>query len=80
MGKICVLTAIMSTADSQLLTASSSVSQNLLNDFFYIRMGQKSTVLLPAFVVALAVNAAVSLLTSAPGKDVTDTFEAVNRT
>ncbi len=162
-----ILAATMSTADSQLLAASSSVSQNLLSDFFHIKMSQKATVLvarltvigiavvgiflardpdssvfeivsfawagfgatfgpvvlmalfnkrsnlygaltgmvaggvmvfvwkfavrplggawnlyelLPAFVVALAVNIAVSLLTPAPGKDVTDTFEAVNRT
>ena len=36
-----ILAATMSTADSQLLAASSSVSQNIMNDVFGIKMSQK---------------------------------------
>lgn len=35
--------------------------------------------LLPAFLISLAANVIVSLLTTAPGKDITDTFEAVKK-
>ncbi|MGN0661052.1 MAG: sodium/proline symporter PutP [Oscillospiraceae bacterium] len=38
-----ILAATMSTADSQLLAASSSVSQNLLKDFFKINLSQKAS-------------------------------------
>ena len=40
-----ILAATMSTADSQLLTAASSVSQNLMEEFFGIKMSQKSSML-----------------------------------
>jgi sodium/proline symporter len=33
--------------------------------------------LLPAFLIALAVNVAVSLVTAAPGKEITETFDSV---
>lgn len=36
-----ILAATMSTADSQLLAASSSVSQNIIYEFFNVRMSQK---------------------------------------
>ena len=40
-----ILAATMSTADSQLLAASSSVSQNLLRDFLHIRMSERTAML-----------------------------------
>ncbi len=40
-----ILAATMSTADSQLLAASSSVSQDLLTDFFGIQLDQRKTML-----------------------------------
>jgi sodium/proline symporter len=36
-----ILAATMSTADSQLLAASSSVSQNIIYEFFHVQMSQK---------------------------------------
>ena len=46
----------MSTADSQLLTAASSVSQNLMEEFFGIKMSQKTSMLAArGTVVAIAV-------------------------
>ena len=38
-----ILAATMSTADSQLLAAASSVSQDLMQDFFGIKMNEKTT-------------------------------------
>ena len=159
-----ILAATMSTADSQLLAAASSISQNLLQDFFKIKISEKASIriargtviaisaiavvlannpdssvfqivsfawagfgaafgpvvlsalfwkrsnkwgalasmiaggsmifiwkygiarlggvfaiyeLLPAFILATIVNIVVSLVTSAPSKDVTDTYEKV---
>ena len=40
-----ILACTMSTADSQLLTAASSVSQNLLQDFLKIKMSPKQSML-----------------------------------
>ncbi len=40
-----ILAATMSTADSQLLTAASSVSQNLMEEFFGIKMSAKNSML-----------------------------------
>ena len=161
-----ILAATMSTADSQLLAAASSVSENIVKDLFHIELDEKKRLvvaratliviavigvflardpdssvfgivsfawagfgatfgpvvllalfwkrsnlqgalcgmvvggvmifvwkyviaslggvfaiyeLLPAFVIALVVNIVVSLLTPAPSKEVTDTFEAVKK-
>lgn len=50
-----ILASTMSTADSQLLAASSSVSQNLVKDFFGVKMSQKTTMLVARLtVVAIA--------------------------
>ena len=38
-----ILAATMSTSDSQLLTAASGVSQNILHDFFHIEMDEKKS-------------------------------------
>ena len=40
-----ILASTMSTADSQLLTAASGVSQDLLQDFFGIKLSPKSSML-----------------------------------
>ena len=95
-----ILASTMSTADSQLLAASSSISSDILTGFFHIKVDEKKLLiifriclavigvlggawniyeLLPAFIVAIVVNVAVSLLTPAPEKAVTDVFDMVNR-
>ena len=48
-----ILAATMSTADSQLLAASSSVSQDLLTDFFGIQLDQRKTMLAARGTVVL---------------------------
>ena len=51
-----ILAATMSTADSQLLAASSSVSENLLRNFFGIKMSAKGTMIAArATVLGIAV-------------------------
>ena len=49
-----ILASTMSTADSQLLTAASSVSQNLLQDFLKIKMNAKTS-MAAARITVLAV-------------------------
>ena len=46
-----ILACTMSTADSQLLAASSSVSQNLLHDCFGIQLSQKASMLMARLTV-----------------------------
>ena len=48
-----ILACTMSTADSQLLAASSSVSQNLLQDFLRIKMDDKTSMLVARLTVAV---------------------------
>lgn len=55
-----ILACTMSTADSQLLTAASGVSQNLMQDFFKIRLSEKASML--AARVTVAAIALVSLV------------------
>lgn len=51
-----IMASTMSTADSQLLAASSSVSKNLLQDFFKVKLSDKmSIVIARATVAAIAV-------------------------
>lgn len=52
-----ILAATMSTSDSQLLAASSSVSQNILTDFFHKKMSEKQSV-----IVARATVVVISLI------------------
>ena len=47
-----ILAATMSTADSQLLTAASSVSQDLMREFFGIKMSEKTSMLAARGTVA----------------------------
>ena len=54
-----ILAATMSTADSQLLAASSSASQNLFRDFLHIKMSEKTAMRVArASVVVISVIAA----------------------
>ncbi|XVG96117.1 sodium/proline symporter [Eubacteriales bacterium KG127] len=46
-----ILAATMSTSDSQLLAASSSVSQNIFHDFFGLRMSEKKSMLISRLTV-----------------------------
>lgn len=48
-----ILACTMSTADSQLLTAASSVSQNLMQDFLKIKMSEKISMLAARLTIAL---------------------------
>ena len=55
-----ILAATMSTADSQLLAAASSVSQDLMQDFFHIDLDQrKSMIAARATVIGIAIIAIV---------------------
>ncbi len=55
-----ILAATMSTADSQLLAASSSMSEDILGSFFKIKMSKKTSMLIARLtVVAIAVIAVV---------------------
>ena len=55
-----ILAATMSTADSQLLAASSSVSQDLLQDFFGIRLSETGTMVAArCTVVGIALSALI---------------------
>ena len=46
-----ILAATMSTADSQLLVAASSVSQNLISDFFHVKISEKMSVIIARVTV-----------------------------
>lgn len=48
-----ILAATMSTADSQLLVAASSVSQNLLSDFLHIKIEEKASVIIARISVVV---------------------------
>ena len=51
-----ILAATMSTADSQMLAAASSMSQNVLQDFFHIKMSEKTSLLIARVtIVAIAI-------------------------
>ena len=53
-----ILACTMSTADSQLLAASSSISQNILRDVFHLKLSEKATMLTARLtVVVIAVIA-----------------------
>ncbi|MBQ7463552.1 MAG: sodium:proline symporter, partial [Lachnospiraceae bacterium] len=55
-----ILAATMSTADSQLLAASSSVSQDLMQDFFKVKLSQRATMIAArATVITIAVIAII---------------------
>ncbi|SDZ84929.1 Sodium:solute symporter family protein [Lachnospiraceae bacterium NK3A20] len=68
-----IMASTMSTADSQLLAASSSISNDILVKFLRLKVSMKTSLL-----IALAVNVIVSLTTKAPEKKLTDTFDKVS--
>lgn len=56
-----ILASTMSTADSQLLAASSSVSENLMKDVFKIKMDHKKTMLAARLTVVVVAVIAIFL-------------------
>ncbi len=56
-----ILASTMSTADSQLLAASSSISQNLLKDTFKVKIPEKSNMLFARIMVVVIAVVAVIL-------------------
>lgn len=64
-----ILAATMSTADSQLLAASSSVSQNLLRDTFGINLSEKAS-LLAARITVLLISVIAIFLARDPSSSV----------
>ena len=56
-----ILACTMSTADSQLLTAGSSLSKNLLQDFFKIKMSEKTSMGIARGVIGIVAVIAVFL-------------------
>ena len=56
-----ILACTMSTADSQLLTAASGVSQNLLQDFLKIRMSARASMMAARLTVAGIALVAIAL-------------------
>lgn len=47
-----ILAATMSTADSQMLAAASSVSQNIVQDFFHVKLKEKQSLLIARITIA----------------------------
>lgn len=47
-----ILAATMSTADSQMLAAASSVSQNIVQDFFHVKLTEKQSLLIARITIA----------------------------
>lgn len=64
-----ILAATMSTADSQLLAASSSVSQNLLNGVFKLNVSQKTAMVI-ARICVVAISVIGVLIASDPNSSV----------
>ena len=64
-----ILAATMSTADSQLLAAASSVSQDLMQDFFGIKLSQRTT-MIAARATVLAIAAVAIVLAWDPNSSV----------
>lgn len=64
-----ILAATMSTSDSQLLAASSSVSENILSDFLHIKMSQKQS-LVAARVTVMIISIIAVILAWNPNSSV----------
>ncbi|MDD6042727.1 MAG: sodium/proline symporter PutP [Eubacteriaceae bacterium] len=69
-----ILAATMSTADSQLLAASSSVAQNILRDFFKINISEKGSMIVARLAV-IAISVVAVFLATNPDSSV---FEIVS--
>ena len=48
-----ILAATMSTADSQMLAAASSVSQNIVQEFFKVKLDEKKSLLIARITIVL---------------------------
>ncbi|MBR1797078.1 MAG: sodium/proline symporter PutP [Clostridiales bacterium] len=59
-----ILASAMSTADSQLLAASSSVTQNIVQEFFHVKLSQKASIILARVMVLVIAVIAVFLATN----------------
>lgn len=64
-----ILAATMSTADSQLLAAASSISQNLMQDFFKIKMSEKTSMLV-ARITVIAISCVSVFIAKDPNSSV----------
>jgi len=64
-----ILASTMSTADSQLLAAASSVSQNLVQETFKVKLSQKKSMLL-ARISVIVISVIAIFLASDPGSSV----------
>ena len=69
-----ILAATMSTADSQLLAAASSISQNILTDVFHIKMSKKTSMNVARITVVI-ISVISIILASNPDSSV---FEIVS--
>lgn len=56
-----ILAATMSTADSQMLAAASSVSQNIVQDFFHAKLNEKKSLLIARLTIVVIAVIAVFL-------------------
>lgn len=56
-----ILACTMSTADSQLLTAGSAISQNLLRDFLHVKMSEKVAMLFARLTIVVVAIVAIVL-------------------
>lgn len=56
-----ILAATMSTADSQMLAAASSVSQNIVQDFFHAKVSEKMSLLIARITIVIIAIIAVFL-------------------
>ncbi len=64
-----ILAATMSTADSQMLAAASSVSQNIVQDFFKVKLSEKTS-LLVARITIVAISVVAIFLARDPNSSV----------
>lgn len=64
-----ILAATMSTADSQMLAAASSVSQNIVQDFFKVKLSEKAS-LLVARITIVAISVVAIFLARDPNSSV----------
>ena len=64
-----ILASTMSTSDSQLLAAASSVSQNLMDEFFHVKMSEKTKVAVARLTV-LGISAIAMVMARDPNSSV----------
>lgn len=57
-----ILAATMSTADSQMLAAASSVSQNIVQDFLHIKLNEKQSLIVARITIAAIAILGISSL------------------